>query len=61
LDIVNGKKENASFLSSVAALAEKSDRILKIFEMREKLPQSIKLMIKGKWESVPIEDVMSVE
>jgi len=57
-DIIQGKLGNCYFLAAVAALAERPDRIFKLFltkEVNKKRYFAVKLLYKGKWKVIDLD------
>ena len=64
LDIQQGLLHNAYFLSAIAALAERPDRIFKLFnksEADDKKSYSVNILFKGKWQNVNLDEYIPVQ
>lgn len=58
-DIIQGGLGDCYFLAGLAALAERPDRIWDLFLLHEKNEQnyfSMKMLYRGKWRAIDIDD-----
>lgn len=64
LDIQQGLLKNAYFLSSIAALAERPDRIFRLFNFNTpnsaNNSYSVNVLFKGKWKKINLDEYIPV-